>query len=82
MYGIPGMGGSREGGQTTSRRMGTEQWEVAVGVPPVIQPPAPVEAEDSQNEIDEEKERFAEWYRQVSEPWILEDARGRVGDAD
>jgi hypothetical protein len=82
IYGMPGAGvGGRDGGQVSRRQMATEQWEVAVGVPPVIRPPEPPESEDPPPEVDEERERFEEWYRHISMPWTQEEPQRKEGHA-
>jgi hypothetical protein len=83
IYGMPGLGGgSRENTTAYRQRMATEQWEVAVGVPPVIKPSEPSVPDDTQTQVDEEKERFEEWYREISEPWTLHKARDKEGNED
>ena len=69
MIGVPGWAGGSRAGEPT-KRIATEQWEVAVGVPPVIKPPEVPDVEERREvEVDEELERFREWYRELSMPW-------------
>jgi hypothetical protein len=48
--------------------MGTEQWEVASGVPPVINAPKPLEPDEDVAE-DTEAERLEEWFTHIAMPW-------------
>jgi hypothetical protein len=69
---MPGYAGSRSNDRPLPQRAATTQWEVAVGVPPVIEPPEPTVSESVEPEIDEEMERFREWYREIAAPWTIE----------
>lgn len=74
MFGMPGVPGAAAGARETSnrQRMATEQWEVAKGVPPVIEPPKSTAEDPSEDApTDEELADYEKWYERVSAPWRL-----------
>lgn len=66
-YGAPGSAGS-----PARQRMGTEQWEVAKGVPPQIGDTGPFFEEEPDPEAERARaaiDDFEDWYANVAMPW-------------
>lgn len=68
--------GGGPAGQSSRRgkrqRMGSEEWEVAEGVPPVIgdpPPPLPPDDEGQETPTSELEDEFQRWFGRIAEPW-------------
>lgn len=72
-YPVGGNFGASVSAATPARqRMGTEQWKVAEGVPPLIGDEGPFfeeEPDPEEERTDSKFDDFEEWYAHVAMPW-------------